>query len=153
MFGNKIALGLAVVAGVAVLGLIVLSAWSRRVPPLGLVDGVLRPLPAAPNAVTTEGGEGLPLTDPAADWARLPGVIESIGGRVEHVEAAYLHATFTTPLLRFVDDLEVRLDPMVPCLHVRSASRVGHSDLGANARRLAALRRAWAEAPGGQPAP
>jgi uncharacterized protein (DUF1499 family) len=53
----------------------------------------------------------------------------------------YLYATFTTPLMKYVDDTEFLFmgDGIV---HVRSASRVGHSDLGANAERIERLRKA-----------
>lgn len=50
----------------------------------------------------------------------------------------YLHATFTSQLFNFVDDLELYLKD--DTLHVRSASRVGHSDLGQNRKRVEKLR-------------
>ncbi len=57
---------------------------------------------------------------------------------------AYLHAEARTLVFRFVDDLELLLtdDELV----VRSASRVGRSDLGVNARRVEALRERLEEA-------
>jgi uncharacterized protein (DUF1499 family) len=62
--------------------------------------------------------------------------------RAEIVEEGpgYLHATFTSPLFRFVDDLELRADAEAGVVHVRSASRAGYYDFGANARRVEALR-------------
>ncbi|MFT6364114.1 MAG: hypothetical protein ACJAZ8_002538 [Planctomycetota bacterium] len=61
------------------------------------------------------------------------------------VEQTYAHAVFRTPLMRFRDDLEVRLDEPNTVIHVRSASRVGHSDMGANRKRVEALRVLWAQ--------
>jgi uncharacterized protein (DUF1499 family) len=55
----------------------------------------------------------------------------------------YLHAEFTTPLLRFVDDVEFLADPAAGVIHVRSASRVGYSDLGVNRRRVRRIREAF----------
>ena len=55
----------------------------------------------------------------------------------------YLHATFTSRLMGYVDDVEFLVDEASGSVRVRSASRLGRSDLGANARRLAALREAW----------
>ena len=55
----------------------------------------------------------------------------------------YVHATFTTALMGYVDDVEFLVDEGEGVVRVRSASRLGVSDLGANAKRLAALREAW----------
>ncbi|ASJ72210.1 DUF1499 domain-containing protein [Granulosicoccus antarcticus] len=60
----------------------------------------------------------------------------------------YLHATYSTRVMGFVDDVEFLLDTdgdaqtgSQPRVLVRSASRLGKSDLGANAKRVEALRR------------
>jgi uncharacterized protein (DUF1499 family) len=53
---------------------------------------------------------------------------------------SYLHAISRTRLLRFVDDLELRLDVEGRKIDVRSASRVGYGDLGVNRRRVERLR-------------
>jgi len=45
--------------------------------------------------------------------------------------------------MRYVDDVELRLDENKQLIHVRSASRVGHSDLGANRKRVARIRAAF----------
>jgi len=52
----------------------------------------------------------------------------------------YLHATYKTWLLGYTDDLELLLDDASGILHIRSASRIGQSDLGANRKRIEALR-------------
>ena len=52
----------------------------------------------------------------------------------------YIHATFTTSILRFVDDVEFLFDATSQQIHVRSASRSGYYDFGVNARRVARLR-------------
>ncbi len=53
-----------------------------------------------------------------------------------------LEATDTTGVFRFVDDIVVRVRPdgAGSVVDVRSTSRVGQSDLGANAERIRALR-------------
>jgi len=43
-------------------------------------------------------------------------------------------------VFRFVDDVEFHVDETAKLIHVRSASRVGHSDLGVNRRRVEAIR-------------
>jgi uncharacterized protein (DUF1499 family) len=62
--------------------------------------------------------------------------------RTEVVEQrdAYLHATASSALFGFVDDLELYADTARGVLQARSVSRLGDSDLGVNARRLAALQ-------------
>ena len=47
-----------------------------------------------------------------------------------------------TRLLRFVDDVEFELRTGDGVIAVRSASRVGYSDLGANRRRIEKIRKA-----------
>jgi uncharacterized protein (DUF1499 family) len=52
----------------------------------------------------------------------------------------YIHAECRTRFLRFVDDLEFLFDDDDSVIHVRSASRLGYSDLGVNRRRVEQLR-------------
>jgi len=51
----------------------------------------------------------------------------------------YLHATCSSRLFGFVDDLELYADQERQQLQARSVSRLGDSDLGVNSRRLEAL--------------
>ena len=55
-------------------------------------------------------------------------------------EPGFLHAEVRSLVFRFVDDLHLLLDSQAGCIHVRSASRLGKSDLGVNRRRIEALR-------------
>ena len=79
--------------------------------------------------------------DPAAAFARLKSLL-SATPRTVIVTATpdYLHAACRTRL-GFVDDLECRLCPTEHVIHVRSASRLGYYDFGANRARVEALRR------------
>jgi uncharacterized protein (DUF1499 family) len=52
----------------------------------------------------------------------------------------YLSAEFTIPVVGFVDDVEFLLDEDAKVIHVRSASRLGESDLGVNRRRIETIR-------------
>lgn len=52
----------------------------------------------------------------------------------------YLHAVFTSLIFRFRDDVEILVDDSAKVLQIRSASRVGHSDLGVNRKRVERLR-------------
>ena len=66
--------------------------------------------------------------------------IESLGGKVTGNDGEIIQATFTSGIFKFVDDVQVRIG--TDKLQVRSSSRVGHSDLGANRKRIERLRQA-----------
>lgn len=109
----------------------------------------LAPCPDKPNCVSTQS------TDPAKRMPALgfEGDVETVraaildllarapGARVVKAEGDYIHAEFTTLVFRFVDDVEFQIDPMAKRVDFRSASRVGHSDLGTNRRRMRKLSR------------
>ncbi len=69
-----------------------------------------------------------------------PLISEKRGTMIETQNAHYLHATYKTALMGYTDDLELLLDNNDGVLHIRSASRIGRSDLGANRKRIEALR-------------
>ncbi len=75
--------------------------------------------------------------DPAAALEALLPAVRNLEG-IELIEAGggYLHATATSRLFGFVDDLELYADLERQTLQARSASRLGDSDLGVNGRRL-----------------
>jgi uncharacterized protein (DUF1499 family) len=52
----------------------------------------------------------------------------------------FVHTEFTSALFRFVDDAEFFIDDANKVIHVRSASRVGHSDMGVNRKRVEEIR-------------
>ncbi|MDQ6992404.1 MAG: DUF1499 domain-containing protein [Mariprofundus sp.] len=111
---------------------------------LGLHDGVLQRCPDSPNCVCSElhsQGSEMHAIAPikSTDWQRLVAVIEDKGGVIEQQDGHYLHATFSTPLFHFVDDLELRNDANMGVIHFRSASRVGHSDFGVNRKRIVSI--------------
>ena len=58
----------------------------------------------------------------------------------------YLYAQCRSLLLGFVDDLEFFWDRKEKVCHVRSASRMGYSDLGKNRRRVEFIRRQFEKA-------
>jgi len=139
-------IAIAVLLALIIGGLLFLSSQSKSGSAPGLVDGKLSACPSSPNCVSSEGGtpdshrvEPLPLNS----WDKLPVVIAEMGGDIIVRDEAYIAAEFRTPLMQFVDDVEFRKDDMA--VHVRSASRVGHSDMGANKKRVEALRDALGE--------
>ncbi|MEK6238050.1 MAG: DUF1499 domain-containing protein [Planctomycetales bacterium] len=124
---------------------------SRKRPDLGTTDGRLRDCPSSPNCVctqaTAENAQMEPLAiqgSAAAAWDDLHAAVAARpGATIIQRTDDYLHAEFTTNTLRFIDDVELLLDAESGVIHFRSASRVGHSDLGANRRRMEEIRRAF----------
>lgn len=84
-----------------------------------------------------------PVADPAAALGQLLPAVLALDG-IELVESGpdYLHATASSRLFGFVDDLELHAVPEDGVIEARSVSRLGDSDLGVNARRLDRLRQA-----------
>ena len=52
----------------------------------------------------------------------------------------FLQAVVKTPLMQFRDDVQLVFDRQAGELQVRSSSRLGISDMGANRRRIESLR-------------
>jgi uncharacterized protein (DUF1499 family) len=133
-----------------------LGALSGREPgDLGVKEGRLKPPSRNPNSVSSQAGlypdhpqrdyatiAPLPLRgDAAQSLARILAIVQATPGmRVVKQEPGYLYVQSTTRLMKYVDDLEFWADPAAGVVHVRSASRLGRSDLGANRARVEALR-------------
>jgi len=134
---------------VAVIALLILAAGfvpgvkSKQPPTPGLAAGYLRDCPASPNCVNSEAGTDeshrvAPIA--SIDWNGFVHAVEQAGGNILENENGYLHAVFTSALFRFVDDLEARMDRKAKLIHIRSASRAGHSDMGVNRKRVEKIR-------------
>ena len=74
------------------------------------------------------------------DLAAVVPVLTAMGGEIAVQQSDYIAATFKSGIFGFVDDFELRLDHQTRRLHIRSASRVGRSDLGANKLRADTFR-------------
>jgi uncharacterized protein (DUF1499 family) len=139
-------LGLLILA--AAVALVKLAADSRAANvDAGLVRGRLADCPASPNCVSSDAAPDdshhvAPIADPdGAVWQRLIGTVAAMdGATLVASDDRYAYFTFTTKLLRFVDDVEFHYRPDRGEIAVRSASRVGHGDLGANRRRVEQIR-------------
>ena len=81
--------------------------------------------------------------DPIGSLNELAKVIQQTP-RSEIVEQQtnYLHATASSQIFGFVDDLELYADTERSVLQARSVSRLGESDLGVNEQRLGSLEAA-----------
>jgi uncharacterized protein (DUF1499 family) len=116
----------------------------------GLLSGSLAPCPDKPNCVCSEFGDAAvhyiaPLdyagTPPEQAWGDVLQIIKELGGEVVVANDEYIAATFSSSVFGFIDDVECRLEPSQKRIQIRSASRVGHSDLGVNRRRVETMTR------------
>ncbi len=135
--------GLLIIVLLFILVMYGLSITSRFTGSHGLNRGRLARCPGITNCVCTENYENrnydpIPFIDddPIKSWANLKSVITSAGGEIKTDSSGYLWSIFITPVWRFVDDFEARLDTVNACIQLRSASRVGRYDFGTNLRRI-----------------
>ncbi len=128
---------------------IFLAIQSHRGTNPGLSNNQLKPCPKTPNCLCSEYPDDqshyIPPIKLNTELAELNNkiqqAIQATGGEVHEVRNDYIAATYTTLLFRYVDDFEVRINFDDHLLHIRSASRVGRSDFGANRKRIEAFSR------------
>lgn len=114
----------------------------------GLTDGKLTRCPGKPNCVSSEEEKNSdhyvePLKyegDVLAALKYLKDSVKEMGGNFVSVSDNYAAVIFKTKVFGFIDDLEIRIDRKRKLIHMRSASRVGYSDLGVNRKRIETLR-------------
>ena len=137
----------------AIMGIItsLLAACAGERPQnLGIRDGRLSPCPDRPNCVSSQGIDQkhfiAPLVvtgDPQHSFERLRSCLSLRPDTTIVAEQPdYLRVEFRTTF--FVDDGEFLLNAAERRIEVRSASRLGYSDLGKNRSRIEEIRRAFA---------
>lgn len=120
----------------------------KRPSNLGVQDGRLAPCPNTPNCVSSQSTDTVhkiePLTYKSSSeeaFAKLKQAIASLPRtKIITQSPNYLYAEFTSTIMGFVDDVEFYLDADAKVIHVRSASRLGQSDLGVNRKRIETIR-------------
>lgn len=132
---------------IMVIGLWAVAGCSGERPDLKGQERSIAPCSILPNCVSSR-DKGLlhriaPLAfsgDPDAAFARLKRVLsQRTDATIQEDLPGYLRVELHTTL--FVDDGEFLLDRPHKVIQVRSASRLGISDLGKNRRRLEEIRR------------
>ena len=112
----------------------------------------LKPCPDSPNCVSTQATQADKKRDPISYSGSLEEAKTKLLSVLDNtprttrvtVEDNYVHYTFKTWPIPFTDDVEFLFDDQAKVIHYRSASRVGHSDLGVNSKRMAKLVAAYA---------
>ncbi|MGB3202185.1 MAG: DUF1499 domain-containing protein [Nodosilinea sp.] len=124
------------------------EVFAGKTPALGIQDGQLLPCPTTPNCVVSQGANQdhtiapIAYTGSREDARELLTKVLGVVPRTEIVTQRenYIRVESTSRLLGFVDDAEFYLPEDEPVIHVRSAARLGESDLGVNRRRLEQIR-------------
>ncbi|MBT5925942.1 MAG: DUF1499 domain-containing protein [Verrucomicrobia bacterium] len=114
----------------------------------------LLPCPQSPNCVCSLNSDTAHFIEPITipneiemAWEIWTDLIRSQCHAISvSSDELHIQAVFRTPVFRFKDDVECLLDTENKVIHVRSASRVGYWDLGANRKRIERLRSAYKQA-------
>jgi uncharacterized protein (DUF1499 family) len=81
------------------------------------------------------------IGEPYKAWEALKkAIIDKKRMVITHETHDSLHAEATSLVFRFIDDINIILDVDAQLIHIRSASRTGHSDFGINRKRIEELR-------------
>ena len=118
---------------------------------LGVRDGALQPCPSSPNCVCSDVADPSHRIEPLKidvgatedAWREVRQAVAAMPRtRIVEEREDYLRAECRSAAFRFIDDLELNLRPETGTIAVRSASRLGYSDMGVNRRRVERLRAA-----------
>lgn len=120
----------------------------KRPDDMGIDPSGLRGCPKSPNCVSSEAKDEKHAIeqfrlkgDPNVSWPLIQDEIASMP-RWTIVTATdnYIHVECKSRIFRFIDDLELYFNSSNGIISIRSASRVGYWDFGANRRRVELLR-------------
>ncbi|MGK7891088.1 MAG: DUF1499 domain-containing protein [Leptolyngbyaceae cyanobacterium] len=127
------------------------KVFAGKSPALGVNDGQLSPCPASPNCVASQGdvdaGHKIAPIGYEGDRATArDALVKAIATLPRTAIVAdtndYIRIAATSRLMGFVDDAEFYFPEDEAVIQVRSASRLGESDLGVNRDRIETLRAA-----------
>ena len=103
--------------------------------------------PEKPNCIFSKSSTALHMIAPLIYQSTFPEAKEKLLKVIKSMPRAeiatnkenFLHVEFTSKIFRFVDDVEFYFnEPGI--IHFRSASRIGHSDMGVNRHRMEEIR-------------
>jgi uncharacterized protein (DUF1499 family) len=115
---------------------------------LGINQGQSIACPATPNCVSSQSDDAEHYIEPLAYKTSASDAIAKLKNIIENQERAklisatdnYLYAEFTSRWMGYVDDVEFSVNKKENVIEVRSASRLGESDLGVNRQRIETIR-------------
>ena len=126
---------------------------SREKKSTGIINGEFKPCPKTPNCVSTMATKEdkhyiNPISYNSSQEVAVEKIIQIINSFRTIIlvkENNYIHAVFSTKLLRFKDDVEFYFDDKNKIIHFKSASRVGNNDLGKNRKRMEKIRKLYSD--------
>ena len=135
---------------------LIVSVLTRTFPPskpetVGLRDNSLQNCGSKPNCVCSLQNDSVHGIAPFqirenvnSSMEKLSKIIQSMNGaRIISSQDGYLYAEFKTSFFGFIDDVEFHVNESANRIEVRSASRLGYSDLGLNRSRLESIRKKY----------
>jgi len=136
--------------------LIFFSGCTGVIPKLGIENGQLIQCPTTPNCVNSQAKDKKHYIEPILMTGTplevknhiLKILNELKRAKIIVAEDHYIRVEFTSKVFRFIDDLEFyfpNTKSKEMTIHVRSASRVGHSDFGVNRKRIEQIRSKFKE--------
>lgn len=147
---KKLLKSVIIISLVILVSLFLLGHYSRNQTAKQPAPGQLAPCPETMNCVCSEYPqdlrhyiEAIDLSGKAQviDLSIITPIITEMGGEIVVQQKDYLSATFESRVFGFIDDFELRLDQVNERLQLRSASRVGRSDLGVNKLRAQVFKK------------
>ena len=136
---------------IGLVSVLLIAGCGGTTPDLGINNGELTPCPNTPNCVNSQAVGEKQYIQPI----RFPGTRQEARTRLLQIlqsekrtktltaQENYIRSEFTSAFFRFVDDVEFYFPKELggeTIIHVRSASRVGRSDLGTNRKRIERIR-------------
>ena len=118
---------------------------------LGVNGGMLAKMPKTPNAVSSQTEE----KDKKVEALEFKGnlvdskkqvikAIESYGNaKIIKNETNYIYVVVTTGIMKYHDDVEFYFDESKKLIQIRSASRIGYSDMGLNRERYNKIKEVY----------
>ena len=137
---------------IAVIGFLFLLGCAGSIPTLGVNSGQLMPCPTTPNCVSSQTTDKDQFIQPLhfsgtgeEAQQRLLQILNTFQKtNILTVQKNYIRVAFSSKIFGFVDDAEfyfmpIKNDKVV--INLRSASRIGYSDLGVNRKRIEQIRK------------
>ncbi len=133
----------------------ILIPWISRTPVnIGVKDGRFAPCKKTPNCVSTQAD---PMDEQhyiapikysstqAMAKKRILEAIQNTGGTTKVItqKPDYIHAENQSPVMKYIDDIEIYFNDRRKEIHIKSASRIGYSDMGMNRKRVEKIRKSF----------
>ena len=126
---------------------VLITGCSGTKPKLGVINGQLKSCPDTPNCVSTLANnkeqrvQAIHFRGEVKEaQQRLLTIVKKLDRAIiKDVREDYILIEFTSTFFRFIDDVEFYFPVTTgdkTMIHFRSASRLGHSDLGVNRKRF-----------------